>query len=158
MDNAEEVVCSVDPFCYVSHLSAMEYHGLTNRMPTLLFISSPRPRYGERRRGSGWSGIWEHRYEHPFVISQGRIRVTSEKEGCVTYQAPHTGITQPGTRRALYAETDVIWTTFHVTDETDMEKIGQAILVPHFNPLLSDNDPALELWRESIPKLQDSNH
>ena len=100
----------------------------------------------------------EHRYEHPFVISQGRIRVTSEKEGCVTYQAPHTGITQPGTRRALYAETDVIWTTFHVTEETDVEKIGQAILAPHFNPLLSDNDPALELWRESIPKLQDSHN
>ena len=100
----------------------------------------------------------EHRYEHPFVISQGRIRVTSEKEGCVTYQAPHTGITRPGTRRALYAETDVIWTTFHVTEETDVEKIGQAILAPHFNPLLSDNDPALELWRESIPKLQDSHN
>ncbi len=36
-----EIACSVDPFCYVSHLSAMDYHGLTNRIPGKLFISSP---------------------------------------------------------------------------------------------------------------------
>lgn len=38
---ASEVACSVDPFCYLSHLSAMEHHGLTNRMPSQLFVSSP---------------------------------------------------------------------------------------------------------------------
>lgn len=37
----EEVACSVDPFCYVSHLSAMAHHGLTDRLPTTLFLSSP---------------------------------------------------------------------------------------------------------------------
>ena len=39
----EEVVCTVDPFCYLSHLSAMEHHGLTNRMPGKLFLSTPPP-------------------------------------------------------------------------------------------------------------------
>ncbi len=38
---APEVACVVDPFAYLSHLSAMEYHGLTNRMPKMLFLSSP---------------------------------------------------------------------------------------------------------------------
>lgn len=37
----EDVVCIVDPFCYVSHLSAMSYHGLTNRLPVNLILSSP---------------------------------------------------------------------------------------------------------------------
>lgn len=37
----EDVACTVDPFCYMSHLSAMSYHGLTDRMPSKLFISSP---------------------------------------------------------------------------------------------------------------------
>ena len=40
-ESPAEVACTVDPFCYVSHLSAMEHHGLTNRMPSTLFISSP---------------------------------------------------------------------------------------------------------------------
>lgn len=37
----EDIVCTVDPFCYMSHLSAMSYHGLTDRIPGKLFISSP---------------------------------------------------------------------------------------------------------------------
>ena len=38
---AGDIACSVDPFAYLSHLSAMEYHGLTNRLPKMLFISTP---------------------------------------------------------------------------------------------------------------------
>mgnify|MGYP004372863969 CR=1 FL=1 len=40
---ADEVACVIDPFCYLSHLSAMAYHGLTNRIPTTLYLSSPSP-------------------------------------------------------------------------------------------------------------------
>jgi predicted transcriptional regulator of viral defense system len=42
--SAEEVLCSVDPFAYISHLSAMEHHGLTNRTPRVLFYSTPHQR------------------------------------------------------------------------------------------------------------------
>ena len=40
---APEVACVLDPFAYLSHLSAMDYHGLTQRMPALLSLSSPAP-------------------------------------------------------------------------------------------------------------------
>jgi len=40
-DSTEDVCCTIDPFCYVSHLSAMEYHGLSNRLPIKLYLSSP---------------------------------------------------------------------------------------------------------------------
>lgn len=54
-DDPEEIACSVDPFSYVSHLSAMAHHGLTDRLPSKLFVSSPAPgtwkKFAEERMG-----------------------------------------------------------------------------------------------------------
>ncbi len=36
-----DIACAVDPFCYVSHLNAMSYHGISDRIPSVLIISSP---------------------------------------------------------------------------------------------------------------------
>ena len=36
-----DIICSLDPFTYVSHLSAMEYHGLTDRFPAMLYVTRP---------------------------------------------------------------------------------------------------------------------
>ena len=33
LNDHNAVICSIDPFCYLSHLSAMEFHGLTDRLP-----------------------------------------------------------------------------------------------------------------------------
>ena len=78
-----------------------------------------------------------HKTQHPFVVSKGKILVTSDTEGSVTIEAPHTGITEPNTRRAAHALTDTIWTTFHVTNETDIDKIAEEILEPKDMSLIS---------------------
>lgn len=41
--SASDVCCLADPFCYVSHLSAMEHYGLTERIPDALHITRPIP-------------------------------------------------------------------------------------------------------------------
>ncbi|CAM4066793.1 type IV toxin-antitoxin system AbiEi family antitoxin domain-containing protein [Roseateles saccharophilus] len=41
ISDARVLACAIDPFCYVSHLSAMEFHGITDRMPEQLYISTP---------------------------------------------------------------------------------------------------------------------
>ena len=94
-----------------------------------------------------------HKTQHPFVISKGSIMVTSDNEGGVVYEAPHTGITEPNTRRALHAITDVVWTTFHATDETDVEKICEQILEPkdtsHIDCVIDDFKLG---YKESLPE------
>jgi hypothetical protein len=82
-----------------------------------------------------------HKTEHQFVISQGRIAVMSENEGKVIYEAPHTGVTLPGTRRVLHAETDTIWITFHATEETDIATICESLVELPANPLLAGRVP-----------------
>ncbi|WP_329891530.1 hypothetical protein [Stenotrophomonas sp. SMYL11] len=41
--DAAELMCAIDPFGYVAYLSAMAYHGLTNRLPKVLYFVSPNP-------------------------------------------------------------------------------------------------------------------
>ena len=36
-----EIICSLDPFAYISHLSAMEYYGLTDRFPAIVYFTRP---------------------------------------------------------------------------------------------------------------------
>lgn len=68
-----------------------------------------------------------HLTEHPFIISLGRASVWSHETGWIQVQAPHLGITKPGTRRAIFAHEDTIWTTFHVTDKTDPDEIAREV-------------------------------
>ena len=44
----EEIVCCIDPFAYLSHLSAMEFYGFTDRIPQTVYASSPSPREWRR--------------------------------------------------------------------------------------------------------------
>lgn len=41
---ADEICCLVDPFCHLSHMSAMQWYGLTNRRPAELHLMRPAPR------------------------------------------------------------------------------------------------------------------
>ena len=46
-----DILCSLDPFCYISHLSALQYHGLTEIMTKTLFITTlPAKEWAEKAR------------------------------------------------------------------------------------------------------------
>lgn len=70
----------------------------------------------------------KHKTKHVFVVSKGVATIYSKEEGVKIIRAPYTGVTTPGTKRILYINEDIIWSTFHVTDETDLDKIEEAII------------------------------
>lgn len=72
-----------------------------------------------------------HRHSHVNVISKGRIYVATEFDSEIL-EAPLTFVSKPGTKRAVYALTDVVWTTIHVTDETDLAKIEEVVIAPNY--------------------------
>ncbi len=75
-----------------------------------------------------------HRHAHVNVISQGEVHVITE-DGTVRRKAPCTFISEPGTKRCVYALEDTVWTTIHPTHETDLEKIEEEIIAPSYEDL-----------------------
>lgn len=63
-----------------------------------------------------------HKTQHPFVISKGVCDICNEVGEVQRYAAPHTGITEPGTRRVFLVQEDLVLTTFHATDITDPDE------------------------------------
>lgn len=74
----------------------------------------------------------EHRTEHLNVLSAGEMTVWTE-QGMVRVAAPFTVVSKPGAKRVGFAHTDCVWTTFHVTNETDLEKIEAEVIAPSSN-------------------------
>lgn len=73
-----------------------------------------------------------HKVTHPYFVMTGSASVATEN-GVEVIQAPYQGITQAGTKRALYIHEDMVWITVHVTDETDLDKIEEEIIAKDFN-------------------------
>ena len=75
-----------------------------------------------------------HKTTHPYFVLKGDVSVLTE-EGVVRIKGPYSGITQAGTKRVLYIHEDTVWTTVHVTKETDLEKIEDAVIAKDYDEL-----------------------
>lgn len=75
-----------------------------------------------------------HRHAHINIVSKGRALVSTEF-GDLEIVAPHTFVSEPGTKRAVLALEDTIWTTIHVTESTDLEEIEREVIAPTFDAL-----------------------
>lgn len=89
-----------------------------------------------------------HKTEHPYVVSQGKVHVFIEGIGWNTYSAPYIGVTKPRTRRVLLIEQDCVWTTFHVTDKTDIGEIEKDIIEPRLGHFLEYDSIARKQLKE----------
>jgi hypothetical protein len=61
-----------------------------------------------------------HKKEHFYLIVSGTVSITTD-EGVKSVTGPHLLCSKPGTKRAVYAETDALCMTFHVVDAKTIE-------------------------------------
>lgn len=79
-----------------------------------------------------------HKHCHPSFILSGDVSVFTEQEGVVRIKAPHSFVSPAGVKRVVYANEDTVWTTVHVTPETDLEKIEDYVIAKSFDELELD--------------------
>lgn len=73
----------------------------------------------------------QHKTEHPFVLSKGCVSVFHDDGSVRRLRAPYTGITPIGARRLILVHEEAVWTTFHPTTETNVEKLEQLLVEPY---------------------------
>ena len=61
------------------------------------------------------------------------------EDGVKHLQAPHHGITKPGTKRIIYTHTDCVFVTVHATEKKDIKEIEKDVIADNFN------DPAISI-------------
>lgn len=73
-----------------------------------------------------------HTVLHPFFVLKGKATVLSE-DGLINIEAPHFGMTKPGTQRLLVIHEDMEWYTVHPTEKTDIEEICNDVTSKDYN-------------------------
>jgi quercetin dioxygenase-like cupin family protein len=68
-----------------------------------------------------------HKREHFYIVTKGKVSVFSGTTTKV-YESGDIVVSQPGTKRAVYALEDSICMTVHRTDKTDIEEIEKELV------------------------------
>lgn len=89
-----------------------------------------------------------HKQRHPFFLLSGSLSVFVPGEGVVHLDAPHFQMTEPGTRRLIYAREDSVVVTVHPNpdDSRDLDEIERRVVEPR--------GELYREWRELIAAAQ----
>lgn len=78
-----------------------------------------------------------HKHAHQNIVSRGLVTVVTEfgRETIDARVMPVIFTSKPGSKRALYCHTDVVWTTIHLTDSTNLADIEREIIASDYEEL-----------------------
>ena len=78
----------------------------------------------------------KHAHESFFLLVKGTARFSTADGTVMTVTAPYMAVTQPGSKRVVYAFEDSIFLTFHPNpdDVQDMEILEQRYIIPEALP------------------------
>lgn len=73
-----------------------------------------------------------HKTRHLNIISQGKCTVATPTRR-LEIEAPFTFESMEGEQKVVYMHEDVVWTTIHLTEETDLAKIEEQCIVKDYD-------------------------
>lgn len=76
-----------------------------------------------------------HRHAHPNFLMSGEVIVVTEGGGRQHMKAPHSLISEAGTKRCVYAIEDSIWAVVHKTETTDPVELEKEVIAPNYMAL-----------------------
>ncbi len=76
-----------------------------------------------------------HRHACFNILLSGSIQIALTDGSSVTMTAPHVFKSEPGEKKAGFALEDTIWLNIHATEEKDLQKIEEQLIVPSFEAL-----------------------
>lgn len=68
-----------------------------------------------------------HKKEHFYIVTKGRIRVTTD-DGVKEFAAPAVIVSQPGTKRAVFAMEDSVCMTVHRTMKKSLKNVEKELV------------------------------
>ena len=76
-----------------------------------------------------------HKHEHPNFLMSGIVKVITEGKGEELLTGPLSIISEPGTKRALYSITDLVWITVHAnpTNTQDLAELEKTVIADSFS-------------------------
>lgn len=77
-----------------------------------------------------------HKKEHFYMVVFGTVHITTD-DGVQTVTGPYLMCSKPGTKRAVYAETDALCITIHRVDSTDVESVESELVEEDPNTLFA---------------------
>ena len=73
----------------------------------------------------------KHSTTHMNIISKGSCMLSDIDTGEVTYiEAPYTFESKAGVQKFLYIIEECVWSTVHVTNETDIATLEKQLIIP----------------------------
>lgn len=76
-----------------------------------------------------------HKTEHFNIIQRGCVSLISENGEREVKRGPTTFVSGVGVQKVLYIHEDTVWSTVHVTDERDLEKLETQLIESAGYPL-----------------------
>jgi quercetin dioxygenase-like cupin family protein len=77
-----------------------------------------------------------HKKEHFYMVVSGTVSVTTD-DGVQTLTAPALLCSKPGTKRAVFAETDAICMTIHRVDSNTVEDVESELVEDDLNSMFA---------------------